>query len=331
MPPPPNRITIPRDSVKRTKLEGGKWKITVKVCNGYNVEKAVEVRQNPYMAPDGVKLYRSHEVPVTAITIPAESCQEVSWEYDAEPIRSYTDASFPGTSPLYEDGEETDFKKKDASVKESSSAYLIVPIQTPYPWRLYYLNGPNQTATFVVQSVSGLPAGWSAEVLYPGLNVEFQRTDPDRCSEGVLRVVRPMNTPEGTVVTVAVLQRVVGQPDEPVYRFESQYFLVADTTPPTVVSQSLTPNYPAKTILATVVATDPVSDVLSVEARFSTNGGATWASRSLLAPASEVYATQRSYSGTLGPFCSGQTVAVEAVVTDNLLNRTTVNLGSVQF
>jgi len=326
-----NKVTVTRDKIKKTKTGDGKWRITVEVCNGYSVEKTVEVHENPWMEPDHIKLYASYEVPKQTITIPANSCKEVTWDYDKEPMTSYSDVGFPGDWPGYQDGAAVDFPKKKASIQDSSGSYLILPIRTPYPWRMRLKDGPGQSATYRIVSIDGVPIGWSVEVLYPGLNAPFVRTDPDRDSEGVLRIVRPMTTVEGEVVVLDVVQRVDGQPDEPIYRFDSRYCLVADTTAPTVTSVQVTPNMAAKLISLTVVASDSVSDVREVLVRFSTDAGVHWAYVTLVAPQSQVFSVSRDYSGTLGPFCGGQTVRLEVIATDQMLNSQVVPAGQVVF
>ena len=49
----------------------------------------------------------------------------------------------------------------------------------------------------------------------------------------------------------------------------------------------------------------------------------------LVAPQSQVFSVSREYSGTIGPFCQGQTVLLEVIATDQMLNSQVVSAGQV--
>ncbi len=176
---------------------------------------------------------------------------------------------------------------------------------------------------FQIVSVTGLPTdpGWELEVVYPGIGVPFSLPSNDRDHQGVMRVKTPTNVAEGTVVELAVIQRVVGAPDEMVYRFEQQIILVVDTTPPTAVMTALVPDFVNRTLLVRAQGSDPVSGIGKIWVDFANLPGDMWGSARLFLPdGSDPFDPSPLLEARLGPFCEGQVVRTEISMTDGVGN-----------
>jgi|GEM_PF-4835546 len=97
---------------------------------------------------------------------------------------------------------------------------VIYSFPTPYPMRLLNFWGPRK-CQFVIESITGIPKGWEAELLYPRLGQAFSVEPGDTAAKGVLRIVRPASVQPGTEIAFTIHQRVVGVlGDDPVYGFE---------------------------------------------------------------------------------------------------------------
>jgi hypothetical protein len=158
-------------------------------------------------------------------------------------------------------------------------------------------------------------------VVYPGLNVPFSLPSNDREHMGVMRVKTPTDVAEGTVVELAVLQRVVGEPDEMVYRFEQTIPLVVDRTPPTAVMTQLVPDMVNRTLSIRAQGSDPVSGMGKIWVEFANTPGDLWGSEQLFLPdGSDPFDPAPILEARLGPFCQGQSVRTQISMSDGVGN-----------
>jgi hypothetical protein len=257
---------------------------------------------------------------------------------DRKPHQSYTDVYDSAGNLL--DGEINSLQPEkagagDVGVGGGSSGYYggsqIVTFATPFPWRIFEAFGTQWQGQFYVASVSGAPPGWTVDVLDPPLGAPFSRAPYDRESRGVLKVTTPLDVAEGTVVFLDVVQRVVGMPDEPLYRLDQRIKVVVDHTAPQALMSEMIPDPAARTILVRAQGLDVVSGIRQMRVAYSNDGGATWAFAKLVPPSGSPPSENPVFEGTIGPFCAGQLVQARIRMTDHADNTSELPEQTVQF
>lgn len=155
-------------------------------------------------------------------------------------------------------------------------------------------------------------------------------TPMDRENPGVLLVQTPPTVPEGTVVFLYILQRVVNAPDEPLYRVSQRVGICVDTTPPTVLLAETNPNMATRKIAFRVQGEDTVSGIGLMRVKFSNDGG-TNCSYAPLVPPDDGDDNNAIWTGMIGPFCSGQAVKTVISMSDGVGNWIDVPEQTTQF
>lgn len=264
------------------------------------------------------------------VTIPAHSTAHVKFNMPnyKRPETSYTDVYDQNGGFL--DGTINDLTLDNYGNPTYAGQSHTDHFYAPFPWRIYEAFGPGWQGQFVVESVTGAPAGWTVDVLHPELGVPFSLTPMDRENPGALLVTTPPSVPEGTVVFLDILQRVVNAPDQPLYRIKQKIGICVDNTPPAVVLAETNPNMSTRKIAFRAQGDDPVTGIGEMQVKFSNDGGTNWSYAPLVPPADGDQSTA-IWEGTIGPFCAGQQVRTVISMTDGVGNRTELPEQITQF
>lgn len=304
---------------KTQETNDGKWQVVSEICNDGAQAVEVTVKQQPYS--DGGPENKIGAAQFKDYTIPAGQCITVVFVVDKKPNRSYTDVYPKGkTDGPWLDGEVNKLKAVDALLTPYGNGKYMLNFLAPFPFRIFSAFGPGWQGEFVLESVSGVPPGWTVEVLSPLIGVPFQLLSNDRENPGVLRLTIPTSTPEGTVATLHLLQRVVGAPDEMLYRFDQHIKVVVDRTPPAVMFTDRIVDMGQRKITLMIQPHDSVSDISEVRGMYSVDSGATWNGRLFVLDPAELFNPTAIFQDTLGPFCAGQAVMTKFRVKDGVDN-----------
>lgn len=98
----------------------------------------------------------------------------------------------------------------------------LILIHTPFPWNIFDVFGPIRDIRFAITAIHGVPRGWTCECVAPKLDEPFAVDPYDRERQGVIRVRVAPSAQAGTVAHLHIVQRVVGAPDDEMYRI-NQY------------------------------------------------------------------------------------------------------------
>lgn len=304
---------------------GKKWLHLVKVCNDGKTDKKVVVTSWPYDA-NGAKIGKQKNRPELTRTIKAGKCDWFVFEFSTEPKKSYTDVY---DADLYDPEKQTggmlDYTVNQTinaiklAMSPSRDGNYLIKTELPYPNRFAYTEEPME---FYLESVSGVPADWQYEMLYPQLGETFTLQPFDREFPAILRLKAPQNMEEGTVLTVRIVQRINGMNNEPCYVMRHNLVLAVDETGPEVASEYI--SQPEEgTIQVQAKAEDLVTGVKEVLARYSLNGGNTWSEHQLTAPL-EAYLQDgpnpTQFSGEIGPFRENESVLIQVTAMDDVGN-----------
>jgi hypothetical protein len=316
---------MPRDVEVKTAKEDTKSGTTIhyEVKNNTSAAITIELKEHPN-DKDGKKM---GDRKTQIITIPANGTvkTKMSFPKDLGKMRNtYTDVNHSPRQPTDPiNGYVFYLDKMPVHPNQYGSGWNSIAFITPFPWRIVDAFGTGWQGQFEIQSVTGLPIGpgWELEVVYPGLGVPFSLPSNDRSDLGLMRVRTPVDVPEGTAVELSVLQRVVGAPDEMVYRVEQVVPLVVDTTPPTAVMTDLIPDPVNRTILVRAQGSDAVSGMGPIMVDFANSPGDLWGTARLYLPETgDPFDPSPILETRLGPFCQGQSVRTRISMSDGVGN-----------
>jgi len=285
------------------------------VSNDGDTAITVKVTEHPYDA-NGDKIGNRL---VQTVTSPAHSTVKVKFDIPnfKKPYTSYTDIF--DLNGLKLDGILNVLVLDNLGAPTYSGQSHWGRFFAPFPWGIYDAFGPGWQGQFVIESVSGAPPGWTVTVLHPELGVPFSLTPMDRENPGFLLVQTPPVVPEGTVVFLDVLQRVVNAPDGPLYRVNQKVGICVDTTPPSVLLAETNPNMNTRRINLRARGADPVSGIGQMRVKFSNDGGSNWSYAPLVPPDSGDD-NNAIWTGVIGPFCAGQAVKSVISMSDGVGN-----------
>ena len=296
------------------------------VTNDGSTAVTVKVTQHAYdenMKKIGTKQEQT-------VTIPANTTVKVKFNMPnyKKPYTSYTDVYDQNGKFLA--GTIDDIVLDNYGNPTYAGQFHTDHFYAPFPWRIYEEFGPGWQGQFVVDSVTGAPPGWTVTVLHPELGVPFSLTPMDRENPGSLLIQTPANVPEGTVVFLDILQKVVNTPDEPLYRIKQRIGICVDTTPPTVLLAETNPNMTTRKITLRAQGQDAVTGIGGMRVKFSNDGGVNWAYAPLVPPEDGDDNTA-IWEGTIGPFCAGQVVRTVISMSDGVGNSTDLPEQITQF
>jgi len=323
-------IEITREDVYET--NDGQWIIVIEVCNHGSSAFSGKLTSWPYDKDSKKIKTAADEKP---ISIPAGECKTYNFKYATKPKSSYTDVYDANNKKV--DGEINELAA--VSVKQGNGKGLqIADLIAPYPESLFREFGATWAGHFEIETIEGLPSGWTADILYPPMRGPFRPATSDRQHPGAIFLYVPPGTAEGTVATMHVVQHAVGDSAPPpgipdaVYYIHNRIRLVVDTTAPSITMSQKTSDPVARTITLQLQASD-VAGIDSVTAIFSTNGGTTYACMPMVISTTDggAWPTNPVFEPVLGPFGAGQTVLTRYRVRDEVGNETLTAPQSTTF
>lgn len=229
------------------------------------------------------------------------------------------------------DGEQNALKAVSVLPGPWGSVVSVIPFPLAFPQRIRNAFGPDWRGMFQLQPVGGAPPGIVARLIRPVPGEPYVLSPHDRCYPGILEIIVTEDIPDGTRATLEVMQRVVGAPDEPLYRLPQTVIVVADRSGPTISNLSVTPHVGSRTITISIEAEDLVSGVDRARVQYCIEGEEHWAEAAMTAPSDWELEDPDIFQAVIGPFCAGQTVRLQAICFDTVGNVTSTAEQSVEF